>query len=471
MRRFTPSFSFVPLVAAVILLAAPDQAEALETSGLASSPNTAIVPVPKLENDSYNWEERHADVLRVKQALDPEVVLIGDSITHFWGGEPKARQANGPKAWAAAFGNLRVLNLGFGWDRTQNVLWRLDHGELDGLKPRVVVIHIGTNNTSQTAHARQNTAAEIAEGVKAVCDRVHAKVPGAKIILMAIFPREERPDHPRRKLIAETNALLARVAGDEKAEFLDIGPKLLGADGVLSREMMPDFCHPSEKGYRIWGEALRPFVSGPLPFYDPATVPGKGNLDTAWPGFKGQWDNRQKTFAASRAADHGGVVFLGDSITEIAPLAKLFPSIHTVNRGISGDTTRGMLFRLDDNVLDLEPSAVVILGGTNDMMQPNPTAEGSAADMKAICERIHARYPSIPILVMKIMPNAKTDLAVVRAFNAAADKALAELPFVGRVDTFTPYLRADCTFDPSGFYDGVHPNAAGFELLRKALDL
>ena len=220
--------------------------------------NTAIVPVPKLEEDSYDWYGRHADVLRIKDSLNPEVILIGDSITHFWGGEPKGNQARGPKAWQSVFGPYRTLNLGFGWDRTQNVLWRLDHGEVDGLHPRVVVLHIGTNNTSDTRHARQNTADEIAEGIRAIIRRVRALMPSARIILMAVFPRDERPDAPRRAQIAAINQRLTGFAATEDVTFLDLGPKLLQPDGMLSREIMSDFCHPTEKGYRIWADALAP---------------------------------------------------------------------------------------------------------------------------------------------------------------------------------------------------------------------
>ena len=216
--------------------------------------------MPKLENDSYDWYARHADVLRVKDALKPEVVLIGDSITHFWGGEPKAGQANGPAAWQATFGPYRTLNLGFGWDRIQNVLWRLDHGELDGLNPRVVVLHIGTNNTSDTANARQNTPAEIAEGIRAIVRRLRARTPDARIILMAVFPREQQPDHPRRALIAEINKLLVEFGQIPGITFVDLGPKLLQPDGTLSREIMSDFCHPTEKGYAIWGGTLKPLL-------------------------------------------------------------------------------------------------------------------------------------------------------------------------------------------------------------------
>ena len=226
-----------------------------------AQPNTAVIPVPKLENDSYNWEARHADVLRVKDAINPEIVLIGDSITHFWGGEPKSSHANGPLAWQSVFGKYRTLNLGFGWDRTQNVLWRIDHGELDGVHPRVVILHIGTNNTSGTNHARQNTPMEIAAGVREILVRLRSKVPEAKIVLMAVFPREQKPDHPRRMQIGEINKQLAELAGQSKVTFLDISSKLLQPDGTISREIMSDFCHPTDKGYQIWADAIRPLVN------------------------------------------------------------------------------------------------------------------------------------------------------------------------------------------------------------------
>ena len=232
--------------------------------------NSAIVPASKLEEDSYNWWGRHAEVLQIKDSINPEIVLIGNSITHFWGGEPRIRHAdgsprvpNGPKTWASLFGNYRVLNLGFGWDRTQNALWRLDHGELDGLHPGKVIIDIGTNNTSQTNNARMNSAEEIVEGIRAVCLRVRSKVPGAKIILMAVFPREQTADNPRRVLINEINRNLTQFAKAEKITLVDIGPRMLSPDGTISKEIMGDFCHPTEKGYQIWAEAIRSLIAEP----------------------------------------------------------------------------------------------------------------------------------------------------------------------------------------------------------------
>ena len=233
--------------------------------------NTAIVPAGKLENDSYDWYKRHAEVLAVKDSINPEIILIGNSITHFWGGVPAVRYAdgklripNGPQSYANLFGSYRVLNMGFGWDRTQNVLWRLDHGELDGLHPRLVVINIGTNNTSETENARINTASEIVEGIEAVCRRVRSKIPNTKILVMAIFPREKDPAASRRILINEINKRLVNFTTTQKISFLDAGPKMLNADGTFVEGMMLDFTHPSEKGYTIWADALRPVIQTEL---------------------------------------------------------------------------------------------------------------------------------------------------------------------------------------------------------------
>ena len=204
------------------------------------SSNSVIVPVPKLENDSYDWWKRHAEVLRIKDSINPEIVLIGNSITHFWGGEPRLKNIdgtpkipNGPQTWDSLFSKYRVLNLGFGWDRTQNVLWRLDRGELDGLHPDTV------------------------------CLRVRSKVTGARIILMAVFPREQFPSDPRRILINEINTRLNSFASEQKITFVDIEPKMLDANGVFIPGLTFDFCHPTEKGYQIWANAIRSFISEP----------------------------------------------------------------------------------------------------------------------------------------------------------------------------------------------------------------
>lgn len=224
--------------------------------------NTACQPVGKLEEDFYDWQARHAAVMEFKETTQPEIVMIGDSITHLWGGEPAEPKGNkGADAWASLFGDRPVLNLGFGWDRTQNVLWRIQHGELDGLPPRLAVIHIGTNNLAQTARARENTPAEIAEGIQAIVERTKAKCPGVKIILMAVMPRGEKPDDAGRRKVAAINALLPPIAEATGAAFNDLTSRLLEPDGSITRETMPDFLHPGAKGYAVWAEALRPHLA------------------------------------------------------------------------------------------------------------------------------------------------------------------------------------------------------------------
>jgi lysophospholipase L1-like esterase len=228
-----------------------------------AQPNTAIVPVGRLEKDFYDWDQRHAAVMAVKDTLNPEIVLIGDSITHMWGGPPEetsGRGNRGMEAWKAVFGDRPVLNLGFGWDRTQNVLKRIELGELDGLAPKAVVIHIGTNNLAGTKNARENTPAEIAEAIGVIVDKVQAKCPQAQVILMAVFPRGEKPDNPHRARIAAINEGIAKQGDKPRVTVLDITAKLTNADGTISKEVMSDYLHPAAKGYAIWAEALKPVL-------------------------------------------------------------------------------------------------------------------------------------------------------------------------------------------------------------------
>jgi lysophospholipase L1-like esterase len=244
-------------VIAVLLSSLPVRADEK-----AQSTNTAIIPAGKLEKDFYEWDERHAAVMAVKDQLKPEIVLIGDSITHFWGGQPHEPKGNrGAQAWTDLFGDRPVLNLGFGWDRTQNVLKRVELGELDGLSPKAVVLHIGTNNLAGTKNARENTPDEIVEGIALIVQHVQENCPAAKVIVMAVFPRGEKPDNNRRLQVNAINERLAKKMEAAKGViYLDITAKLTNPDGTISKDVMPDFLHPGAKGYAIWAEALKPVL-------------------------------------------------------------------------------------------------------------------------------------------------------------------------------------------------------------------
>ena len=218
-----------------------------------------MIPAPKLEQDFYDWYRRHADALRLKGQIDPEVVLIGDSITHMWAGRPTEieRFRRGVDSWAETFGD-RALNLGFGWDRTQNVLWRIDHGELDELTPHTTVIHIGTNNLAGTSRHQESTPEQVVAGIKAITERVRTKLPQTKIVLMAVFPRGEQPTDPKRLVIARVNELLKPVAEELGVTYLDLTDQFVEPDGTITRRIMGDFLHPAADGYAIWAKALKP---------------------------------------------------------------------------------------------------------------------------------------------------------------------------------------------------------------------
>lgn len=222
--------------------------------GAKSLPSTLVPCTQDRDWPIYDWAKRHAAVTKIAADRKASLVFIGDSITQMFGGEPHDRSQPGKAVWEKHYAPRNAANLGFGYDYLENTLWRLRHGELDGAKAKVVVMHIGTNN------AGKNTPEEIAAGVRALLDEIHQRQPQAHIILMAIFPRGPKPDAMRAKLDT-TNKLLAQFAAPGRVTFLDIGAKFLQPDGTITREVMGDFLHPTAKGYEIWAEALEPVLS------------------------------------------------------------------------------------------------------------------------------------------------------------------------------------------------------------------
>jgi lysophospholipase L1-like esterase len=215
--------------------------------------NTATEPAPRDEK----WIKRHEGFVEIAKQGGVDVLFLGDSITDFWRNDDPKR--GGKKIWDANFAPLHAANFGISADRTQHVLWRLEHGELEGIKPKVVVLMIGTNNTGLEADKKtpRNSPEETIEGVTAVVKTLRAKLPTTKILLLAIFPRGEKPDYPQRLQIATINQAIAKLDDGKMVRFLDIGSKFLEPDGTLTKEIMPDLLHPGEKGYEIWAAAIK----------------------------------------------------------------------------------------------------------------------------------------------------------------------------------------------------------------------
>lgn len=200
-----------------------------------------------------------------------------------------------------------------------------------------------------------------------------------------------------------------------------------------------------------------------------AELPGEGAFNVTWAGFPGYRDARLAAFAKNKANDAGAVVFLGDSITEGWNLGQAFPGMKTANRGISGDTSRGMVVRLADNVTDLKPSAVVLMCGINDLFQPGGTPASIAANVRTMVTAIHQAVPAAPVYVCETLPSGSLPFAKVQETNAAVDQALAGLPGVCRVRLYAAYLQADGTQNASLFKDKTHPNAAGYVIWQEKL--
>ena len=206
--------------------------------------NPAAIPVPR--GDGW-WMDLHNSFnQRVKQG-NVDLVFIGDSITYGW-------REGGQDTWAKYYGNRHAVNLGIGGDTTQFVLWRLIHGNLDGISPKLAVIMIGTNN------GQGNTPEETAEGITAIVREVQARCPKTKILLLAIFPRGHDPADGLRKKNEQVNAIISKLDDGQSLSYLDLGSKFLHKDGVLPREIMPDLLHPNQQGYDLWAEAIEPKV-------------------------------------------------------------------------------------------------------------------------------------------------------------------------------------------------------------------
>lgn len=235
-----PSFA---LVIALALLVTGSNA-----LGQDQSVNTAIIPASR--SNPTNWLERHEGFVQEGKHEQIDLLFMGDSITDFW--QRKAPRY-GISIWNKYYAPLHAADFGIGGDRTQHVIWRIDHGELDGLHPKVIVLMIGTNN------GRDNSPEQIADAIKVILDKMQEKCPDSKILLLGVFPRNKTNDVPAQiEAPARVNAIISKFADGNKIVYLNINDKFLGPNGKVHDDIMPDFLHPNEHGYQIWADAMNP---------------------------------------------------------------------------------------------------------------------------------------------------------------------------------------------------------------------
>ena len=236
---------YVLTVLVSFVLTAPAWAEkpAAVTPSVKSNPSK-----PDVEK---TFLKRHETFLKDKEeALKKgpvDLLFVGDSITDAWRRDPQNT------LFKERWGKHNPLNLGIGGDRTQHVLWRLENGEVEGLKPKVAVLMIGTNNLGNKESPEDTIA-----GVTAVVKSLRERLPDTKILLLAVFPRGEKTDNAFRGQIKTVNDAISKLDDGSHVKYLDIGEKFLASDGTLTKEVMPDALHPNEKGYQIWADAIDP---------------------------------------------------------------------------------------------------------------------------------------------------------------------------------------------------------------------
>jgi lysophospholipase L1-like esterase len=224
-------------------------------------------PVPRTDQNSLT---AHAELVEKARKGRIDVYFVGDSIIRRWGAlDYPELLAN----WKANFFGWNAANFGWGADRIEHILWRLEDGELDGVRPKIIVVLAGTNNVGSQPGGDEKVA-DITRGLKALVDLCQRKAPDATLILTAIFPRTDNmailPE------IERVNAYLASLADGKKIRFLNVNDKLADAHGKLFEGMSADGLHPTLKAYQIWADALKPIFTellGPPAAVDHAPPP------------------------------------------------------------------------------------------------------------------------------------------------------------------------------------------------------
>ena len=245
----TPTLPAAPTQPQVTAPVAPVAAAVINAPASEPRANPAIIPVPRTGTST----NRQSQVLqRAKDNPGPcDIAFIGDSITQGWEGP-------GKNVWTNFYGNRKCLNFGVGGDQTQHVLWRFENGQIDGIKPKAAVLMIGTNNSNKNrAGVEDYSEEEILEGVQAIVKQIRSRLPETKLLVVGIFPRAKTFTTQRGKIL-QINQALAKVADGNMIHYVDFGSQLIEADGSISKQIMPDALHLTEKGYTIWAEAIEP---------------------------------------------------------------------------------------------------------------------------------------------------------------------------------------------------------------------
>ena len=412
-----------------------------------SAPST-VIPVPSQLKKFM--PKRHNAKLEQARTSQVDLVMIGDSITHNW-------ESMGN--YASTFDGRNLLNLGFAGDRTQNVLWRIQHGALDGIAPKLVTLMIGTNHMHLPKKGyTPDTPEDIFTGIPAVVVEIRTRLPDSKLIVFSVFPRGPEAAQERAEAV---NAMLPQLADQKHVFHMDINHAFLGEGGALNKALYKgDQLHLNLQGYEAWAKVLVPLLEGA--------------------------DLKDTSVSSSNEATR--VACIGDSITfghgindretnsYPAQLGALLGDAYQVkNFVVSGST---MLKQGNkpywkqaqyQAAQDFEPDLVVIKLGTNDMKARNWKFKADyKADYIDMIRTFQGLLSQPDVLICYPAPvfRAKGDFkdSIVREELIPLVDDVALAAGVRVIDLYQPLAK-----QPELSRDGVHPNVAGATVIAKTV--
>ena len=449
--------------------------------GVASAAIPAMTPVSRGDADGW-WMKRHAAKVAEAKAGGAPVVFIGDSITHRW---------EGKDAWNRFFaeGRYRAMNLGYGGDCTENLYWRIDHGELDGFEAKAVVLMIGTNNTGLRSPS-QEPPADTFLAIRGLLAKIRAKQPKATIVLHPIFPRGAGTDDAFRIRNAKVSEELVKLCDGKTVVWCDFNSKFLALDGTMSRTVMPDLLHPNQVGYEIWAASLLPVLERIFDGRDPVgnvfdavfaagTVRDRGLAaarDKVIGVHHGWWLDRLQQNRERIAAQEDKVfdlVMLGDSITHrwenqaVKSYLVLTNGLSVLNCGYGGDTIQNLLWRIENGELDgyMAKNLMVMIGTNNeDSFGPDEIYEG----IVKVVSTVERKQPAAKITVVGLLPRRLEATSAYRPVVKRVNNRLrcfsTAFQRIRYFDFTDEFLNADGSAKAELLPDGLHPSEAGYEV-------
>lgn len=427
------------------------------------NPATTLEPFPDARFDKICERMSQGNV---------DLLWVGDSIVNGFVNGP------GAKIFHERYDRRNSMSIAIGGMRTGHVLWEFDNAPVDRINPKMAVVMIGTNNVG---HGK-STPAQTAEGIEAIIDRLRDLYPEMKILLLEVFPRDPNPGDDLRRQVEEINALIRPIYGEGKVKnvkLYSINDLFLTEEGVLTREMMRDYLHPTELGYDIWGKAVEPLI-----------IEGLGEKPMEAVGEQGGDDwmarfNEKNDLLAANERDYR-ILMLGDSITHyweksafdeqeaLTPLWKrYYEDLGAINLGIAGDQTQNLVWRIEHyDFSKVHPRLAILMIGVNNIPTGHPF-EATAYATRYIVKTIQEKCPGIKVIVLKCLPYLYMGRIeyqmMVDDYNALLPYYFRDLEDVELIDIGDMYRGEGGLVNTDFFPDRVHPNRDGYLLWGERL--